>query len=123
MKIYPSNVPDEYRSRTSGTRIFNMKIQKKREIIIEFERVQLVRKKARTHVIFCRDCGREVDFVALSEAASLFTTQAENLLQFVRITGSHFETNADGEIYICLVSFLINMKAKTNLSRIKFLKD
>jgi hypothetical protein len=100
-----------------------MKIQKKREIVIEFERVQLVRKKARTHIIFCRSCGREVDFIPLCEAASLFTTQAEHLLQFVRISNSHFETAADGEIYICLVSFLLAMRANTNLSRIKLLED
>jgi len=100
-----------------------MKIQRKREIVIEFERVQLVRKKALTHIIFCRNCGREVDFVSLREATALFTTQAENLLQFVRASGSHFETGADGEIFLCLVSFLAAMKAKTNLSRIKLIGD
>lgn len=100
-----------------------MKIQKKREIVIEFERVQIVRKKARTHVNFCRNCARDVDFLALAEAAALFTTQAEHLLQFVRISNSHFETTADGEIYICLVSFLLAMRANTNLSRIKLLED
>ena len=100
-----------------------MKIQRKREIVIEFERVQLVRKKASTHLIFCRNCGREVDFVSLREATALFTTQAENLLQFVRASGSHFETGADGEIFLCLVAFLTAMKAKTNLSRIKLIGD
>jgi len=100
-----------------------MKIQKKREIVIEFERVQMVRKKARTHVIFCRSCGREVDFVSLREAAALFSTPVENLLKFIRVSNSHFEMAADGEIYICLVSFLTAMKAKTNLSRIKLIGD
>lgn len=100
-----------------------MKIQKKREIVIEFERVQLVRKKARTHIIFCRNCGREVDFIAIREAAALFMTPAETLLKFIRVSNSHFETAADGEIYICLVSFLTAMKSKTNLSRIKLIGD
>jgi hypothetical protein len=100
-----------------------MKIQKKREIVIEFERVQLVRRKALTHIIFCSDCGREVDFVSLREAAALFTTPAENLLQFVRRSRSHFETGADGEINICLISFLAAMKSKTNLSRIKLIGE
>ncbi len=100
-----------------------MKIQKQRELIIEFERVQLVRKKAKTHLIFCRDCGREVDFISLREASSLFTTQAEKLLQFVKINHTHFESGAGGEIFICLISFLACMKQKTNLSRIKLLKD
>jgi len=100
-----------------------MKIQRKREIVIEFERIQLVRKKAQTHIIFCRSCGRDVDFIALREAAVLFNAQAENLLQFVRINNSHFETGADGEIFLCLISFLAKMKAKTNMSRIKLLED
>jgi hypothetical protein len=100
-----------------------MKIQKKREIVIEFERVQTVRKKARTHIIFCRKCGREVDFIALCEAAALFMTPADAVLQFIRVSNSHFETVAGGEIYICLVSFLTAMKAKTNLSRIKLLGE
>ncbi len=98
-----------------------MKIQRKREIVIEFERVRIVRRKAQTHIIFCRDCGREVDFVSLAEAVALLAAQAENLLQFVRINKSHFETAADGEIYICLMSFLAAMKAKTNISQIKLI--
>lgn len=100
-----------------------MKIQRKREIVIEFERVQTVRRKARTHIIFCRDCAAEVDFVSLREAAALFSTPAENLMQFVRAGGSHFESGADGEIYLCLVSFLASMKAKTNVSRIKLIGE
>jgi len=100
-----------------------MKIQKKREIVIEFERVQLIRKKALTHIIFCKGCGREVDFISIREAAALFMTPAENLLKFIRVSNSHFEIVADGEIYICLVSFLAAMKAKTNLSRIKLIGE
>lgn len=100
-----------------------MKIQKQRELIIEFERVQLVRKKAKTHLVFCRNCGREVDFISLREASSLFSTPAENLLHFVKINHSHFETGANGEIYICLVSFLSAMKAKTNISQVKLIGE
>jgi len=100
-----------------------MKVQRKREIVIEFERVRLVRKKAQTHLIFCRECGREVDFVPLREAAALFATPAENLWQFVRAHRSHFETSAGGEIFICLASLLVRMKNKTNPSRIKMLED
>jgi hypothetical protein len=101
-----------------------MKIQKQRELIIEFERVRLVRKKAKTHLIFCRNCGREADFVSLREASSLFATPAENLLKFIKINQSHFETSAaDGEIYICLISFLTCMKKNTNPTGIKLIKD
>ena len=96
-----------------------MKIQKKREIVIEFERVQFVRKKAQTHLIFCRRCGREADFIGLGEASALFSTRAADLLRFARASRSHFENGADGEILICLVSFLAAMKAKTDFFRVK----
>jgi hypothetical protein len=99
-----------------------MKIQRQRELIIEFERVQLVRKKAKTHLIFCKSCGRDADFVSLREASTLFGTQIENLFRFIKINNSHYETNTDGEIYICLVSFLACMKSKTNISQIKLLE-
>jgi hypothetical protein len=92
-----------------------MKGQKWREIVIEVERTQIVRKKTQTHLMFCRNCGREVDSESLPEAAALFTANAENLLKFVRVSRSHFETGADGEIYLCFVSFLASMKAKPML--------
>lgn len=100
-----------------------MKIQKTREIIIELERVQIVRKTAKTHSMFCATCRCEVDFVSLREAASLFATNTARLFQFVKINLSHFETNPGGEIFICLVSFLDLMKAKTNFSQIKMIGD
>lgn len=96
-----------------------MKIQKRREIVIEFERVQIVRRKAETHLLYCRECRREVDFISITEAAGLFSTTAENLLQFVRTSHSHFESVAAGEIMICLVSLLARMKAKAGASQIK----
>jgi hypothetical protein len=100
-----------------------MKIQKQREIVIEFERTQLVRKKARTQLLACRACSRETDFISLREASTLFAAGTEQLFQFIKTNRSHFETDSGGEIYICLVSFLAAMRAKTNLSRIKMIGD
>lgn len=100
-----------------------MKIQKRREIVIEFERVQIVRKKAETHLDFCPQCGREVDFVPLKEAAALFITQADSLLRFVHSSNSHLAADANGEIILCLVSLLARMKAKSNGSQIKLIGD
>ena len=91
-----------------------MKIQKLREIIIEFERVQVVRKRARTHLLFCAACRAEADFVALGEASSLFNTETETLFQFIKTNTSHYETASGGEIFVCLPSLLSRMKAKTN---------
>jgi hypothetical protein len=100
-----------------------MKIQKQREIIIEFERVQMIRRKAKTHLLNCRMCRRETDFLSLLEAAQLFSAETEQLFQFIKAHGCHFEIEADGEIFICLVSLLAKMKAKTNISRIKMIGE
>jgi hypothetical protein len=100
-----------------------MKIQRQREIVIEFERVRIVRKRAKTRVLSCRECRREVDFVGLREAAALFDTPAAQLFEFIKTNSSHFETGAEGEIYICLISLLALMKARTNLSQIKMIGD
>lgn len=96
-----------------------MKIQKLREIVIEFERVQVVRKRARTHLFFCDACRAEADFVALREASSLFNTDVEILFQFIKTNASHYETSAGGEIFVCLPSLLSRMKAKTNQYRLE----
>lgn len=100
-----------------------MKIQKRREIVIEFERVQIVRKKAETHLDFCCECGREVDFVPLKEAAALFLTPTESLLHFVRVNNSHLTIDTDGEMIVCLASLLARMKAKSNVAQIKLIGD
>ena len=100
-----------------------MKTQRQREIVIEFERVRLVRKKAGTHLLLCRECRRETDFISLLEAAALFCTHPPQLFAFIKTNRSHFETGADGEIFICLVSLLACMKSKTNISAIKMIRD
>ncbi|HEY0429829.1 MAG TPA: hypothetical protein VGC76_18750 [Pyrinomonadaceae bacterium] len=93
-----------------------MKIQRQREIVIEFERVRLVRKRAKTSLLFCRACASEVDFIALGEAAALFGVSAAQLFQFVKTNSGHYESG--GEIYLCLVSLLTNMKAKINIKKL-----
>lgn len=100
-----------------------MKIQKQREIVIEFERVQLIRKRAKTQFMHCRECRREVDFIPLGNAAKLFSVEIELLFQFVKVNRCHFEAGADGEIFICLISLLERMKANTNISQIKLIGE
>lgn len=100
-----------------------MNIQKQREIVIEFERIQLIRKRAKTNLIDCRMCRRKTDFIELREAAMLFSTNVEQLFEFIKTTRSHYEIDASGEIFICLVSLLAQMKAKTNISQIKLIGE
>lgn len=100
-----------------------MKIKKLREIVIEFERVQVIRKRATTHLLRCRMCRQETDFITLIEASKLFGTDIDKLFAFIKTNQIHFEIVAEGEIFVCLYSLLKQMKAITNLSNIKLLEE
>lgn len=81
-----------------------------REIVIEFEKVQMIRKRARTVYTYCRGCGGEADFVALAAAARLFDKAERDLRRFIDTNAVHY----DGDIDICIPSLLAVMHAKQN---------
>ena len=83
----------------------------------------MIRKKARTNLNYCLECRRETDFVSLCQAASLFSVDAANLFQFIKTHNSHFEPDANGMIFVCLVSLLGALKTKTSFSQIKMLDE
>lgn len=85
-----------------------------REIVIEFERVQLTRKRARTEVVPCHQCEEAVDFVGVVDAAELFELDADEILEFAVSQGCHFRTSADGEIALCVRSMFNAMDKKYN---------
>ena len=96
-----------------------------REVVIEIERIQLVRKRAKTNVHYCEKCGGESDFVGLDDAARLFEVERTQLFNFIQRNGSHFIDDISGEKQICLASLLERMrtigsgkklKDKTNLN-------
>lgn len=90
-----------------------MKIQKSREIIIEYEKIQIIRKRVETMLEICTECRTIVDFISLNEAATLLNTKCEILFQFIKDTSSHFQTKKAGEISICLNSLLARMKERS----------
>jgi hypothetical protein len=92
----------------------NMKIQKTREIVIEYERVQIIRKRAKTHLVYCEECRTFADFVSLAEATTLFNTASKNLLEFIKRTGSHYQTENCKGIFICLNSLLTQLREKAD---------
>lgn len=100
-----------------------MKPRKNREIVVEFERVQVVRRRARAHVLFCRACASDVDFIGLMDAATLFSTPSETLFEFIRINKTHFVTSPESEILICLTSLLAALRKHSPNSRVKLLND
>lgn len=100
-----------------------MKIEKQREIVIEFERVQIVRKKARTNLHYCPACRREADFVSLCQAASLFSVDAADLFAFIKRHRSHFQPDDAGMIFVCLVSLLAAIRENKNCAGVKMLGE
>ena len=78
--------------------------------MIEFEKVQMIRKRAKTALAFCTKCGSEADFVGLSAAARLFDTPNGDLAMFIDAHAVH----TDEEIGICIPSLLAVMHSKQN---------
>jgi hypothetical protein len=76
-----------------------------KEIVVEIERLQIVRKRAKTHMSFCSGCRANSDFVSIREAASLFDTHETSLVNFVTANNCHSHLEV-AELHICLVSLL-----------------
>ena len=87
-----------------------MTAKRQREIVIEFEKVQLIRKRAKTTLAFCAGCGGEADFVELRAAAQLFDTRDGDLAAFVAVNAVHH----GGDLDICIPSLLAVMHEQTN---------
>ena len=91
--------------------------QKQREIVIEFEKVQTIRKRAATMVAHCSGCGGEADFVALRAAAELFDTPDSDLASFIAANAVHTGINVD----ICIPSLLAVIHERTNGREVKLI--
>lgn len=86
----------------------------KREIVVEFERIELIRKRAKTHLMFCTECSRESDHVSLPEAARLFSISESDLLQFIEVNRCHNQIVTATNSFICVVSLLQTMNQRKN---------
>jgi hypothetical protein len=94
---------------------------KTRNIVLEIERIQLTRKRCRSHTQFCVDCLTESDFITAKEAALLFGTYPENLLRFIEVNSSHHTKDADGGVFICVNSFLDCVNSMASGSKVRML--
>lgn len=94
-----------------------MTAQIRRAIVIEFEKVQAIRKRAKTSLAFCVQCRIDVDFVPLIEAAELFGTALEDLFQFTRQNECHYHVGGD-RIYLCVPSLIERMRHKNQIRRL-----
>jgi hypothetical protein len=80
-----------------------------REIVIEFEKVRTIRKRAATTLSNCVRCSAETDSVSIETAAELFEITGEDLFRFVRQNNCHFHVSSDGKTYLCVPSLLERM--------------
>ena len=80
--------------------------------MIEFEKVQTIRKRARTQLADCRGCGEERDVVSLTEAATLFETEHEDLFKFIRQNNCHYHISDNSNIYLCVASLIEQMRRR-----------
>lgn len=78
---------------------------RQREIVIEFEKVQLIRKRAKTTLGHCERCNAEADFVGMRLAADLFGITVGDLTQFVVNNAVHY-ANDGSCTAICIPSML-----------------
>lgn len=92
-----------------------------REIVIEYERIQLIRKKARTELMHCEACGRDADFVAPETAAKLFEIHIDDLLAF--ISGNNCHHRAAGKTLVCVNSLLATIRTRSLDQQLKLPGD
>ena len=90
-----------------------------REIVIEYERVQRIKKRSSTELFHCDDCGDVSDFVSLTKASSLFDVQAEQLNSFIAANRCHLKNNICGNVFVCLASLLSRMKIQATIKRLE----
>ena len=76
-----------------------------RELVIEIEKVERIRRTAKTRIALCQQCGSKCDFVDLIKIAELFESAPCKFLDAVRANGCHISTNEQG-VQICVTSFL-----------------
>lgn len=81
-----------------------------REIVIEFEKVQTIRKRAKTMLISCSGCQGDADAVSLADAAELFETSRHELVRFIEQNNCHYHIHLDDRIYLCVPSLLASME-------------
>jgi len=85
--------------------------KKTREIVIEIERIQLIRKRAKTTLQLCTECETPSDFVGLSEAVRLFEIEKNDLMNFIERNDCHFMEDGFEDKQICLTALLDRMRA------------
>lgn len=99
-----------------------MTTKRQREIVIEFEKVQLIRKRAKTTLAYCKACNANADFVGIAAAAELFGISASDLTQFVVSSAVH-HANEQTDTAICVASLLAIMHERHNDGGVRLISN
>ncbi|MBP6002468.1 MAG: hypothetical protein KA746_03430 [Pyrinomonadaceae bacterium] len=94
-----------------------MRAIKQREVVIEFERIQLIRKRAKTRLAKCGVCGTDRDFVCVAVAAELFGIVETDLYSFIRTKHVHLIRDTE----ICLTSLMAAIGERQNGERTRLI--
>jgi hypothetical protein len=94
-----------------------MMIGRTREIVVEVERIKLLRKRARSHLMFCAECDSEADFISVKAAASLFSVCEKEVASFVEAHRCHGVNFAGTRSYICVGSLISVLRSRLEHSR------
>jgi hypothetical protein len=90
-----------------------------REVIVEIERLQVIRQRAQTSLIFCENCQTVGDFIDAEKASEIFKTPKLTLISFVRTNGGHGKGIDGNTPMICLSSLLLLMKNRSESKKTK----
>jgi len=77
-----------------------------RQLVIEVERVQTVRRRVPTTAGYCRDCRREVDLVDIGDLARVFEVSVADAVLQLRRRRIHMLHVSGGAIFVCADSLL-----------------
>ena len=96
---------------------------KNREVVLEIEHVRIIRKRARTTLGFCEGCKKTTDFISVTRAAELFSTNTADLFEFTQTNACHFLIECGEEIFLCLPDLLTVMGKRMKKGKVKLLGE
>ena len=94
-----------------------------REVVLEIEHVKVIRKRAKTSLSFCLECGKTTDFISVTCAAKLFSTTPSELFEFTQSYVCHFRVGDEQKILLCLTDLLAAMSKKMKKGTVKLLGE
>ena len=94
-----------------------------REIVVEFERIERIRRTAPTILMRCAECQQEVEHVRVNEAAKLFGSTESDIGSFLNENNCHRSVIGENKHVACVASVLDAMnRRKWSMKNGEFLR-